>query len=122
MWLSRRELARLERELKNALQRAAEAEHRLDAERQAKDWLTLQLSSRLVTKTGGYGLDHEMPKSAAATPHPRNYTHEPSDIDYAKLEYYKQCAANVGRSEEDAVQRWEAEMRGEMITYTEGDN
>ena len=116
MWITRRELARLERELKLALRRAERAEDLLAAERQAKDWLTLQLTSRVVTKQGGYGLESEPPpKQIEPQGHPQGYTHEPTDIDLAKLEWYKQCAVNAGKPEEDAVEKWEAEMRGQVL-------
>ena len=114
-WLSRRELARLERQLSHALRRASAAEEALAAERQSKDWLVTQLASRIVTKHGGDGLDHELPPKPVD--HPKRFTHEPSEVDLAKLEYYKQCARNAGKSEDDAVEKWEAEMRGEMPVY-----
>jgi hypothetical protein len=113
MWVTRRELARLERELSVTRQRADTAEQRLAEERSAKDWLVTQLASRLVTKSGGYGLAHEPP--APLAPHPRQFTHEPSVIDLAKLEYYKDCARRAGKSEQDAEERWAAEMRGEEL-------
>jgi hypothetical protein len=115
MWLSKREIARLERELSAALQRAKAAEDALAAERQAKDWLVLQLASRVITKHGGYGLDHE--PSPPKVVEPQRFVRQPTEIDLAKLEYYKQCAAAAGKPEEDAVQKWEAEMRGESIAY-----
>lgn len=117
MWVSRREITRLERELKNALQRADCAEERLQAERSSKDWLITQLTSRVITKHGGYGLDHE-PNPLVTTPaHPRGFIREPTELDEVKLEYYKRCARERGLPEEDAVMKWESEMRGEMPTY-----
>ena len=113
MWISRREIARLERERNAALQRAKNAEEDLRAERQSKDWMITQLTSRFVTRQGGYGLDHEPPKKIEPSP----YTHEPTQMDLDKLEYYKQCARQAGRSEEEARQTWEAEMRGESVRY-----
>jgi len=123
MWLSKSDYERLitlaaqseflSKALESAEKRAEDAEKALASERSSKDWLTLQLSSRLVTKSGQYGLDHEKP---VPTPIPANgYTHEPTDVDYAKLEYYKTCAKNAGKDEQDAVMKWEAEMRGEGL-------
>jgi len=93
--------------------RAEEAEERLQEERQAKDWMVAQLTSRFITKQGSYGLDHEPPKPPA--PNPKGYTHDPSVIDLAKLEYYKKCARDAGRPEEEGEAIWEAEMRGESL-------
>jgi len=128
MWYSSREIARLESALEDALRRAETAESRLAeerkrlddivaSERQSKDWFALQITSRLVTKNGGYGLDHEPRTPVATTPHPKGFIREPTEIDEAKLEFYKKCARDAGAPEEDAVQKWEAEMRGEMPTY-----
>lgn len=93
-----------------AVKRAEEAESALQGERSGKDWVVTQLASRLVTKSGQYGLDHKL--EPPEPPEPSKYTHEPSDLDYAKLEYYKQCYRDAGLPEEKAEQRWEAEMRG----------
>lgn len=123
-WVNQRYLDRLESDLTAALQRAEVSESRLAAERerldgllaaerQSKDWLTVQLASRVVTKHGQYGLDHE--KSVAVEPQPSRYTHEPTEMDYARLEFYKRDAQRVGATEEDAQARWEAEMRGNPI-------
>lgn len=122
LWISKREWARHQRELSTALKRASDAENDLRAERQAKDWLTLQLSSRLVTKSGQYGLDHIVPPrttetTTTITPHPKRFTHEPTEIDFAKLEYYKECYRREGKSEDEAELLWEAEMRGESPVY-----
>lgn len=99
--------------LASAEKRAEDAERALQGERSAKDWQALQLISRVATKHGQYGLDYETPIPQA--PPANGYTHEPTEIDYAKLEFYKQCARNAGKSEEDAQMRWEAEMRGEGL-------
>jgi hypothetical protein len=115
MWITRRELARLERELKAARQRADDAERRLASERASKDWVILQLTSRFVTKQGLYGLDHEPPTSPP--PDPRGFTRQPTAEDEAKRDYYIKCYREAGRSEEDAVALWEAEMRNEPVVY-----
>ncbi len=128
-WVSRRELARLERERVAALQRAEIAESRLVAERerldglvaserQSKDWLVVQMASRVVTKHGGYGLEHEpQPKEVPKPAHPKGFIREPNVYDYAMLRQYEAWAreAGVPNPEEDARAKWEAEMRGEMI-------
>lgn len=116
MWYSEKHIARLESDLKEALRRAEAAEDRLDAERQRHDWMVLQLSSRVVTKHGGYGLDHEPPKPP--DPHPKGFTHEPTQEDFDVLNFFKASAADAGKSEQDAIDKWEAHMRGEDI-YTE---
>ena len=123
MWIKREDYERLVTQaaqceplkdsLAVALERARSAEDILAVERNAKDHLITQLTSRFLTKQGSYGLDHEpQPKPE---PHPKGYTHEPSEYDLAKLEFYKQCARNAGKDEDDAVMRWEAEMRGESL-------
>lgn len=117
MWVSRREIARLERELRHALGRAKTAEDLLASERSSKDWMITQLTSRFVTKQGLYGLDHEPLKPITLTPHPKGFIREPNEIDEAKLTFYKNCAREAGLPEEDGERRWEAEMRGEMPTY-----
>lgn len=114
-FVSRRELARLQRELNSAVKRAEDAERRLDSERASKDWAILQLTSRFITKQGGYGLDSEPPQPAP--PDPRGFARLPTAEDEAKRDYYIQCYREAGRSEEEAVAIWEAEMRGERVTY-----
>jgi hypothetical protein len=124
MWITRREIARLERELKAALQRALDAEARLVVERAArdeqatrKDDIIVQLASRVVTKAGGYGLDREPPRVPEVLPpaHPRRFIREPTELDDARLQFYIDDARRVGipNPEEDATARWEAELRGE---------
>jgi hypothetical protein len=114
-WISRAELRRLLQQVAAAEQRAQKAEDALAAERQAKDWMVTQLTSRFVTKQGSYGLDHKPPEPI--TPHPKQFIREPTEIDLVKLEYYKKCARNAGRDEQGAIDIWEAEMRGETITF-----
>lgn len=127
MWINKRDLDRLERDLLHALQRAEKAEaalaeerRRADdliaAERQSKDFLTLQLASRVVTKNGGYALEAE-PQAHEPTPHPKGYVREPTEFDYARLEGYKEFYQRDGRSEEEAQELWDREMRGEQIVY-----
>ena len=113
MFISRRELARLERELSLALRRADGAEKALADERQRHDWLILQLTNRVVTKHGGYGLEET--KSEPPPPHPKKFTHEPTPEDLDVLEQFKYWAAEAGKPEDDALQKWEAHMRGELI-------
>jgi len=125
MWITKAEMRRLLNQISAAESRAIRAEDALAAERQSKDWLTLQLASRVVTKGGQYGLEHEAPKlQSPPAAHPLGFTHEPTDVDNAKLEYYIQCARNAGvpNYEEDARAKWEAEMRGELLipTYDDG--
>lgn len=126
-WVNKRSLERLERDLLHALQRAERAEaaladerRRADdliaSERQSKDFLTLQLASRVVTKHGGYGLEAE-PKTIEPELHPKGYIREPSDIDYARLEGYIEFYRRDGRSEEEAQALWDSEMRGEQVVY-----
>ena len=66
-WVNQKYLDRLERDLEIALEGREKAESRLTAERerldgivaserQGKDWLTVQLASRVVTKHGQYGV------------------------------------------------------------------
>ena len=124
MWLSRADYERLLTQaaqseflanaLKSAEKRAEDAESALASERSSKDWMVSQLTSRFLTKQQTYGLDDE-PRKAEPVSHPKGYTHEPSVIELAKLEYYKQCARDAGRPEEEGELIWEAEMRGESM-------
>ena len=117
MWIDRKTYERLLSEaaqlkpLQNALamaeERAMSAEDALAVERNRKDWLVEQLTSRVLTKQKVYGLDSEPhPVEPAVQP-----PFEPTEIDLAKLKYYKECALAAGKSEEDAQARWEEEMR-----------
>jgi hypothetical protein len=115
MLVSRRELARLERELARAHKRADDAEERLAAERQRHDWKDIQLLSRAVTKAGGYGLEETKPELVEPKQHPKGFTHEPTAEDLDVLNFYKVAAAEAGKDESDAVQKWEAHMRGENL-------
>ncbi len=115
MFVSRRELARLERELSRAIKRADDAENRLAAERQRHDWQSVQLVSRVVTKHGGYGLDEVKPEPVEPKQHPKGFTHEPTLEDLDVLNFYKQAAAEAGKDESDALQKWEAHMRGDNL-------
>ena len=119
-WISARELRRLERELARANKRADEAEDRLATERASKDWLTVQLASRLATKAGVYGLDHESLPAIQAG-HPKGFIREEEPTDTARLQYYIKCYQDAGKphdeAEQLATQLWEAEMRGENVTY-----
>ena len=119
IWISKREWARHQRELNAAFKRASEAEQQLAAERQAKDWLVLQLASRVITKHGGYGLDHE-PRVTTETAQAKpagGFIREPTLDDEDRLDYYKKCYREKGLSEDAAVSVWEAEMRGETPKY-----
>ncbi len=115
MFVSKRELARLERELSRAVKRAEKADADLAAERQRHDWMLLQLSSRLVTKHGGYGLEETKPEPVQPQQHPKRFIHEPTPEDLDMLNLYKMWAAEAGQPEEDAIQKWEARMRGEEL-------
>ncbi len=115
MFVSKRELARLERELARAIKRADEAEERLAAERQRHDWQSLQLVSRVVTKHGGYGLEETQAEPVVPQPNPKGFTHEPTPEDIDVLDFYKRAAAEAGKDESDAMQKWEAHMRGENL-------
>lgn len=132
-WVSAAEYARMEAALETALQRAVDAENRLveerkrlddlvASERQSKDWVMVQLASRLVTKNGGYGLDHEKEVKVETQPvHPKGFVREPDAMDLAKLEYYKKCYLESGKPEGEAERLaqslWDAEMRGETPMY-----
>ncbi len=113
MWVTKRELARLERELKAALQRAESAEDGLAAERQRHDSMILQLTSRFLTKQGTYGLDEV--KREAPPPNPKGFTREPTQEDIDVLNFYKTCAADGGLDESKAIEWWESHMRGEAV-------
>ncbi len=94
--------------------RAISAEESLASERQAKDWLTLQLASRVVTKNGGYGLDHEKPTPQIVEAIPVR-TKEPDEMDMARLDWYVKCYREAGHMDPETAAKdyWEAEMRGE---------
>jgi len=115
--VSKREWMRHQRELSAALKRATDAEDRLNSERQRKDAAILELASRVVTKHGGYGLRSSVPEVESPAPHPQRFTHEPTEADLAKLDYYINEYRKVGKSEEEARAIWEMEMRGETPVY-----
>jgi len=130
-WVSAAEYARMEAALAAALQRATTAEDRLAeerkrlddivaSERQSKDWMTLQMASRVITKHGGYGLN-ETPVKVEVSPHPKGFVREPEEVDAARLQYYKTCYLQAGKPEGEAdrlaTELWEKEMRGESVTY-----
>ncbi len=96
MWISKRELQRLERERGNAERRALAAEERIDTERQRHDWLILQLTNRVVTKHGGYGLAETKPEPEPER-HPKGFTHEPTLEDIDVLNQFKMWAAAAGQ-------------------------
>lgn len=113
-------MRRLLQQVVAAEERAQRAEDALAGERQSKDWLMLQLASRLAVKSGTYGLDHQVPQKTTEQPpakHPRGFVRDPNEHDNARLEYYKQCYREQGRPEVEAEALWEAEMRGENVTY-----
>ncbi len=115
MFITRRELARLERELAHAVRRADGAEKALADERQRHDWLILQLTNRVVTKHGGYGLEETKPEPVAPVQNPQGFTHDPTPEDLDVLEQYKYWAREAGKDEDDAIEKWKAHMRGEAI-------
>ena len=115
MWVSRSEMRRLLKQIAAAESRATRAEDALAAERSRHDWTTLQLTSRFVVKQGLYGLDYERPEPASSDP--RKFTQPLSVEDKAKREYYVRCFVEAGRSEEEAIDLWEREMRGEQVRY-----
>jgi hypothetical protein len=134
MWISAAEYKRMESALAAALRRAETAETRLAderkrlddivaSERQSKDWLTLQMASRLVQKAGQYGLGHVPGETSEPPPHPKGYLREPNEVDRIRLAAYIKWAteAGVANPKEEAQQRWDAEMRGETVTYTDGE-
>ncbi len=93
--------------------RAVAAELALADERQRKDGLVIQLASRVITKHGAYGLEQE-PQPAPA-PHPKGFARDPTPEDIDVLNFYKACAAEANQSEQSAIDRWEAHMRGEDL-------
>lgn len=119
LWISKREWARHQRELNAALKRALDAEQRLEQERTTKDATILELTSRFLTKQGSYGLTvaDKAQSPTAKTEQPNKFIREPTAEDEARLNYYKQCYKEAGRSEEEAEQIWEQEMRGEQPRY-----
>jgi hypothetical protein len=113
MWVSRAEMRRLVQQLAAAEKRALRAEDALAAERQRHDWKDLQLLSRAVTKSGGYGLEHEQ---RAESPPPQ-FIQPPTPEEEARRDYYVKCYLEAGRSAEEAEAIWEAERRGEVVRY-----
>ena len=113
MWITRREISRLERELSEARQRATSAESRLEGERARVDKLTVAVMDYGATKSGSIAISSRTEPPPKIEPHPKGYLHEPDETELAKLEWYKSCCREAGRSEEEAVAFWEAEMKGE---------
>jgi hypothetical protein len=130
MWVKREDYERL---VKQAAQselmqdardkaeaRAKSAEADLRVERESKDFMTLQMASRVVTKHGGYGLN-ETPVKVEQNPHPKGFIREEEPTDTARFQYYVTCYQNAGKPLDEAqalaTQLYEAEMRGESVTY-----
>ena len=124
MWLNRSEYERLvklaaqsefyQEALIAAQTRAENAENALAGERQGRDWIVNQLTSRVVTKHGQYGLDHEPIKAEPPEP-AKGFNREPTEHDLAMRDWYIKCSIGAGKSEEDGERIWEAYMRGESV-------
>lgn len=119
MWLSRADYQRLVTQaaqsdlLAKAEARAEAAESALVVERQRVDKLNLAVMDFGATKSGSLAISARTEPPPKVEPHPKGYLHEPDETELAKLEYYKQCCRTAGRSEDEALVYWEAELRGE---------
>ncbi len=104
-FVSRRELKRLERELAEARKARVSAEERLEVEREAKDKLALALLDHVAVRDKGYPISTRLPQPEEA---PQVETSEQYlerlKVEYAPTwDYYRQVAAQSGKSETDAL-------------------
>src|SRR5260370_256179 len=123
MWLSRENYERfvtqaarcgmLVEALAKAETRAESAESALVAERARVDKLNLAFMDYGSPKSGSLAISARVEPPQPSPPHPKGYTHEPDEVELAKLEYYIKCCREAGRDESEATAYWEAEMRGE---------
>lgn len=113
-FVSRRELARLERELKQARQDARTATELLAAERRRKDEIVLAVLDTKATKDGGYPVSSRLPQKPVEekSESPTEY-HERLKNQFEEVwKYYLQVATQNGKSEDEAM--------GWLICHAEG--
>jgi hypothetical protein len=118
MWVSRREMARILKQLKRAESRATELERALHAERERNRTRENELLNRALTAAGCYALPKERPDK------PVNIPVMPRGVEYTALEEairdaYREAAAEAGHSRQDADAMFERRRRGEMVTPNE---
>ena len=133
MLISKREWARHERQLDAALKRAELAESRLEAERQRMDARSdaeraqftstvVQLTSRVLTKHGAYGLpEPEAAPLPHATPRTDGFIREPTEEDLIYREMLINDALAHGQTEDDAVKYWNSVMQGRPVTISDSE-
>jgi hypothetical protein len=113
MWISRREMARLVKQLKRAERRATELERALLAERERNRVRENELLNRCLTAAGCYALPAATPTKMAtqASTEPREMT----ALEEAIRDAYRQAATEAGHSRQEADAMFEKRRRGEAI-------
>lgn len=115
MWISRREMARVLKQLKRAETRVTELEHALHAERERNRSRENELLNRCLIAAGCYALPKE-----AATPNKMatQRSTEPTEmsaLEEAIRDAYREAAAQAGHSRQEADAVFERRRRGEAV-------
>lgn len=113
-WSNQVEIRRLLEHVAKAEKRAELAEQRLETERKSKDYLTLELASRVMTASRQYGISERIvePKRLTSTPEASLTPFEETE-----REQFGQFALEQGYDKEDGYRQWDAKQRGELMPY-----
>lgn len=119
LFISRRELLRLERERSNAVRRAEEAERRLEAERERRDVLNLAVLDHAATKDKNYAISSRLPQKGELE------IAEPQEVYLARLkeiysqewQFFQDAATASGRPESEALDWLDRHHRGLPMPY-----
>lgn len=114
-WLSRRELARLLKQLKNAERRATDAERALLAERERNRVRENELLNRVLTAAGCYALPTEPDTLTKTATQRSTEPTEMSALEEAIRDAYRTAATEVGYSAREADAMFERRRRGEIL-------
>jgi hypothetical protein len=112
-WSNRSEILRLLEQVAKAEKRAELAELRLETERKSKDYLTLELASRVMTASRQYGIVERVEEKREARPQVEALT----AFQEAEREQWANFAVAEGLEKEDGYAKWEAHQRGELLPY-----
>lgn len=123
-FVSRRELARLERELKQSRQDASTARNDLAEERRRRDEIVLAVLDTKATKDGGYPVSSRLPhKALEEEPETPAEYHERLKEQHSEVwGYYLQVATQNGKSEDDAMDWLVCHAEGRPLPFEQGVN
>lgn len=113
-WDKRAETRRLLKQVADANARVKEVEADLKAERKSKDYLVLELSSRVMTASRQYGISErpEAPIQQQSLP-PAPLT----PFEESEREEFGKFAVEAGQSKEDGFELWDRRRHGELMPY-----